>query len=66
MNAVPLVGLIAISGSVLAWLIHPMMFLGWSLGLMFTSAMAMWLHRRELRRIQKEGPEYLDWLLGDD
>ena len=41
-----------------------MFWLGFFLGLMVTSALAMWLHRRELRRI-KDDPEYLDYLLGE-
>ena len=41
-----------------------MFLLGFFLGLMVTSGFAMWLHRRELRRI-KDDPAYLDYLLGE-
>ena len=58
--------LIAIAGSVITWLINPMLFAGYSIGLMVASAVAVILHRRELRRIQREGMQYLDYLLGDD
>ena len=42
------------------------MFLGgFFVGMMVTALLAMWLHRRELRRIQARGMDYLDYLLGD-
>ena len=57
---------VAIVGSVITWFIDPMLFGGYSIGLMVCSAISVILHRRELRRIQREGMQYLDYLLGDD
>ena len=66
MNAVSIAVLAVGVMSLIAWFIDGMLFAGFSLGLMVTSVLAAIFHRRELRKIQREGMKYLDYLLGDD
>ena len=65
MNAVSIAGLITVILAAIIWFIDGMLFGGFCIGLMFTSATAAIFHRRELRRIQAD-PSYLDYLLGED